>query len=119
MFGVSVMVMRPHQIGLPLTGGGPTNLGYPTIFRPTPVPTPQSKSKVRATLTVPRARWLLQLHLGLGVDHRPKVQQDCLQLGWAEWVKDDPGSFELCVTSKGITAIGHLLPVKRRTVVKE
>ncbi len=113
------MATRPHHIGLPLTGGGPTHPGYPTILRPTPAQKPRPKSKVRATLTVPRTRWLLQLHLGLGLDHRAKVQQDCLHLGWTDWVKDEAGNFEVRMTPKGIAVIMHLLPAKRRTVTKE
>lgn len=108
------MGRKSVQLGLPLSGGGPTNPGYPTIFRPTPAEVPKQKSKPRAVLTASRARWLLQLHKGPQVSRHGKVQQDCMAVGWSEWVKDSAGDYVEQLTPKGVNAIAHLLPGKRR-----
>lgn len=108
------MAKKASQLGLPLSGGGPTNPGYPTIFRPTPATVPKQKSKPRAVLTVSRARWLLQLHKGPQAGRHGKVQQDCMAVGWTEWVKDSAGDYVEQLTAKGVSAIAHLFPVKGR-----
>lgn len=107
------MVKKSVQMGLPLSGGGPTNPGYPTIFRPTPAEVPKQKGKARAVLTVSRARWLLQLHNGPRASRHGKVQ-DCMAVGWTEWVKDAAGNYMEQLTPLGISAIAHLFPSKRR-----
>jgi hypothetical protein len=106
---------RASQLGLPLSGGGPTNPGYPTIFRPTPAELPKQKAKPRAVLTPTRARWLLQLHDGRRATFHGKVQQDCMAIGWTKWAKDAEGNYLEQLTPAGVTAISHLLPPKRRT----
>jgi hypothetical protein len=107
------MVKKSIQMGLPLSGGGPTNPGYPTIFRPTPALEPAPKEKVRAVLTTPRARWLLQLHKGPRASSHGKLQQDCMAVGWTEWVKDAAGNYMEQLTPLGASAIAHLFPSKR------
>ena len=101
------------QLGLPLSGGGPTNPGYPTIFRPLVPVEPQPNGKPRAVLTTSRARWLIQLHKGQLSSAHGKVQQDCMAVGWTEWVKDADGNYEEQLTSKGRSAIVHLFPTER------
>lgn len=109
------MAKKSVQIGLPLSGGGPTNPGYPTIFRPTPAELPKQKGKVRAVLTAPRARWLLQLHRGPCRSFHGKVQQDCMAVGWTEWVKNTAGDYMEQLTPAGFGAIAHLFPERRPT----
>jgi hypothetical protein len=108
------MAKKAHQLGLPLSGGGPTNPGYPTIFRPTPATVPKQKVKPRTVLTASRARWLLQLHQGPRTSSHGKVQQDCMAVGWTEWVKDAGGNYTEQLTPLGASAIAHLFPVKRQ-----
>lgn len=105
------MVKKPMQLGLPLSGGGPTN----PIFRPSPVQAPKQKGKTRAVLTAPRARWLLELLKGPLATYHGKVQQDCMAVGWTEWVKDSAGNYREQLTATGLSAIAHLLPSKRRS----
>lgn len=107
------MVTKSTQLGLPLSGGGPTNPGYPTIFRPSPATIPKQKAKPRAVLTPSRARWLLQLHQGPRDSSHGKVQQDCMAAGWTEWVKDAAGNYMEQLTPMGVSAIAHLFPSKR------
>ncbi len=106
------MTKKSIQIGLPLPGGGPTNPGYPTIFRPTAPDPVESKVKTRAVLTTSRARWLIQLHGGPLACGHGKVQQDCMAVGWTEWVKDTAGNYKEQLTSKGRSAIAHLFPTQ-------
>lgn len=109
------MVKKSMQLGLPLSGGGPTNPGYPTIFRAsTPAEPTVQKGKVRAVLTPRRARWLLQLHQGPRASSHGKVQQDCMAVGWTEWVKDAAGDYMEQLTPMGVSAIAHLFPGKRK-----
>ena len=107
------MIKKSIQLGLPMSGGGPTNPGYPIIFRPTATEPSAPKGKVRAVLTVPRARWLLQLHKGPRASSHGKVQQDCMAIGWTEWVKDASGNYMEKLTPTGLSAIAHLFPRKR------
>lgn len=107
------MVKKSMQMGLPLLRGGPTNPGYPTILRPSPVQAPKQKGKTRAVLTASRARWLLQLHPGPRASSHGKVQQDCMAVGWTEWVKDASGNYMEQLTPMGVSAIAHLFPNKR------
>lgn len=109
------MINKNSQQGLPLSGGGPTNAGYPTIFRPTAALEPSKKGKVRAVLTPSRARWLIQLHRGPIASVHGKVQQDCMAVGWTEWVKDEAGNYKTRLTPVGFGAIAHLFPSNRRT----
>jgi hypothetical protein len=106
------MVKKTIQMGLPLSGGGPTNPGYPTIFRPTPAAAPLQKPKPRAVLTTSRARWLIQLHQGPQASSHGKVQQDCMAVGWTEWVKDEAENYKEQLTPAGLSAIAHLFPTK-------
>ena len=108
------MAKKAHQLGLPLSGGGPTNPGYPTIFRPTPATVPKQAVRRRAVLTDRRARWLLQLVKGPLDCAHGKVQQDCMAVGWTEWVKDAAGDYMEQLTPMGASAIAHLFPSKRR-----
>lgn len=109
------MVKKSIQMGLPLSGGGPTNPGYPTIFRPTPAMGPKQAAKPRAVLTPSRARWLLQLHEGPRASSHGKAQQACMAVGWTQWVKDASGNYMEQLTPMGVSSIAHLLPSKRRT----
>lgn len=108
------MAKRSMQLGLPLSGGGATNPGYPTIFRPTLATVPKQTAKPRAVLTASRARWLLQLVKGPLDCAHGKVQQDCMAVGWTEWVKDAAGDYREQLTPLGVKAIAHLLPTKQR-----
>lgn len=107
------MIKKANQLGLPLSGGGPTSPGYPTIFRPSAAPVPAKKIKVRAVLTTLRARWLIELHRGPIARRHGKVQQDCMAVGWTEWVKDEAGNYKTRLTPAGSSAIAHLFPNKR------
>ena len=108
------MTKKSIQMGLPLPGGGPTNPGYPTIFRPSVPKEDKHKGKPRAVVTVPRARWLLQLYDGPQAAFHGKVQQDCMAMGWTEWVKDAAGNYMEQLTPAGVGAIAHLFPNKRQ-----
>ncbi len=118
------MVKRTIQLGLPLSGGGPTNDGYPTIFRPTAKEPRKTIGKPRAILSTPRARWLLQLYLGpQACGRRTKVHHDCMALGWTEWLKDSAGDYVYGpgrnarvmeqLTHMGKQAIAHLVPAPK------
>ena len=106
------MFKKDNQLGLALSGGGPTNAGYPTIFRPTAALEPAKKGKKRAVLTTLRARWLLELQRGPSASAHGKVQQDCMAVGWTEWVKDEAGNYKTRLTPAGISAVAHLFPSK-------
>ena len=108
------MIKKTNQLGLPLSGGGPTNAGYPTIFRPKAALEPAKKGKVRAVLTTSRARWLIELHRGPMASGHGKVLQDCMAVGWTEWVKDEAENYKTRLTPAGISAIAHLFPNKSR-----
>ena len=108
------MVKKNNQLGIPLSGGGPTNPGYPTIFRPKAGLEPAKKGKVRVVLTTSRARWLIELHRGPIASGHGKVQQDCMVVGWTEWVNDEAGNYKTRLTPAGISAIAHLFPNKSR-----
>lgn len=107
------MRTKREQLGLPLSGGGPTNPGYPTIFRPLVPVEPKPRGKPRAVLTTPRARWLIQLYKGPLSSVHGKVQQDCMAVGWTEWVKDAAGNYEEQLTAEGRRVIAHLFPTKK------
>lgn len=108
------MAKKSVQLGLPLLGGGPTNAGYPSIFRPSPSPAPKQAVKAKAVLTVRRARWLLELYDGPSASSHGKVEQDCMAVGWTEWVKDGKGNYKEQLTPAGLSAIAHLTVGKRR-----
>lgn len=108
------MIKKNNQLGLPLSGGGPTNAGYPTVFRPTAALEPAKKGKVRAVLSTSRARWLIELQRGPSASAHGKVQQDCMAVGWTEWEKDEAGNHKTRLTPAGISAIAHLFPSKSR-----
>jgi hypothetical protein len=118
------MLKKPMQLGLPMSGGGPTNPGYPTTFRPAALAPAKEGGKARPVLTTPRAKWLLELYrASQACRRRGKVQQDCMALGWTEWVKDVMGGYVYGLgrnpsvlerlTPAGLAAIAHLIPQMR------
>lgn len=122
------MNKAPMQFGLPLSGGGPTLDGYPTVFvkgRPESPDADRAKSAIRV-LTKKRIDWLMLLHKGPHAwpRKRGKVQDDCQALGWTEWARDDNGDYLYDtnsasprvmerLTTRGREAIDHLIPGRR------